>query len=89
MATLRAVLTASVLVALYYLLPLALRHSHLSTFVKLALGIFVLIGLMTWHTRTITQSRESGIACPGGAGRSSAAVHPVIRVGVLHYESGR
>jgi voltage-gated potassium channel Kch len=61
MATLRAVLTASVIVALYYLLPLDLRDSHLSTFGKLALGIAILVGLMTWHIRTITQSESPAL----------------------------
>ena len=65
-ATVRAVLTASVLVALYYLLPLDMRDSHLSTFGKLALGFAVLVGLMTWHIRTITQSESPALRAVEG-----------------------
>jgi voltage-gated potassium channel Kch len=55
-SALRAVLTASVLVALYYLLPLDLRGSDTSVVVKLGLGAVVLLGLMTWQLRAITRS---------------------------------
>ena len=65
-ATVRAVLTASVLVALYYVLPLDVRDSHLSTYGKLVLGFVVLIGLMTWHIRSITQSESPALRAVEG-----------------------
>lgn len=55
-SALRAVLTASVLVALYYLLPLDLRGSDTSVVVKLGLGAVVFLGAMTWQLRAITRS---------------------------------
>ena len=64
--TVRVVLTASVLVALYYLLPLDVSDSHLSTVAKLVLGFVVLIGLMTWQIRTITQSESPALRAVEG-----------------------
>jgi voltage-gated potassium channel len=60
-AALRGALAASVLVALYYLLPLDLGDSDASTFVKLAFGAVVFLGLMTWQLRAITQSDNPGL----------------------------
>jgi hypothetical protein len=60
-AALRALLTASVLVALYYLLPLDLDDSGTSEVVKLAAGALVFVGLMTWQLRAITQSATPGL----------------------------
>jgi voltage-gated potassium channel len=65
-ATVRAVLTASVLVALYYVLPLDVRDSHLSTVAKLVLGFVVLVGVMTWHIRAITQSESPALRAMEG-----------------------
>ena len=61
MAALRALLTASVLIALYYLLPLDFADSDTSAVVKLAVGALVFIGLMTWQLRAITQSGTPGL----------------------------
>jgi hypothetical protein len=60
-APVRGVLTASVLVALYYLLPLDLGGASASTFVKLALGILVFLGAMAWQLRAITESEYPGL----------------------------
>jgi voltage-gated potassium channel len=59
-AGLRAVVTASVLVALYYLLPLHGR-AEASTVAGLAIGILVFIGLMVWYIRAILQSDHPGL----------------------------
>ncbi len=61
-AAVRAVLSASVLVALYYVLPLDLDDSDVSTIAKLTLGVFAFVGLMTWNVRAITQSDNPGCA---------------------------
>ena len=58
---LRALLAASVLVALYYLLPLDAAGSDTSTIVKLMLGAIVFLGLMLWQLRAITQSDNPGL----------------------------
>jgi len=60
-ATLRALLNASVLIALYYLLPMDLGDSDASVFGKLAIGALVFVGLMTWQLREITQSDTPGL----------------------------
>ena len=60
-AAVRAVLSASVLVALYYVLPLDLDDSDVSTIAKLTLGVFAFVGLMTWNVRAITQSDNPGL----------------------------
>jgi voltage-gated potassium channel len=61
MAALRGLLTASVLVALYYLLPLDFDDSGTSEFVKLAVGALVFVALMAWQLRAITQSKTPGL----------------------------
>jgi hypothetical protein len=54
-------LTASVLVALYYLLPLDFADSDTSAVVKLAIGALIFVGIMTWQLRAITQSGTPGL----------------------------
>jgi voltage-gated potassium channel len=61
MAALRGVLTGSVLVALYYVLPLDSGNTDASAVVKLAFGALVVLGLMTWQLRAITQSGTPGL----------------------------
>jgi hypothetical protein len=60
-AALRGVLTATVLVALYYLLPLDFDDSGASELVKFALGALAFVGLMTWQLRAITRSGTPGL----------------------------
>jgi voltage-gated potassium channel len=60
MAGLRAVALASVLLALYYLLPLEGR-AEVSTVAELAIGFLVFIGLMVWYVRAIVQSDHPGL----------------------------
>jgi hypothetical protein len=60
-AALRAALAASVLIALHFLLPLDLGDYDTSTFVKLAFGVVVFLGLMTWQVRAITHSNNPGL----------------------------
>jgi hypothetical protein len=57
----RALLTAAVLIALYYLLPLGSLASDASTFAKLAIGFVVFAGLLLWQVREIAQSNEPGL----------------------------
>jgi voltage-gated potassium channel len=61
MGGLRALVTASVLVALYYLLPFESRVSSSSTIVKLGLGLAVFVGLMTWQVRAIEDSANPAL----------------------------
>jgi voltage-gated potassium channel len=60
-AVLRALLSASVLVALYYLLPLDGRGSGISEFARIVLGALLFLGLMTWNVKAITQSDNPGL----------------------------
>jgi voltage-gated potassium channel len=57
---LRAVVLASVLIALYFLLPLEGR-AEVSTVAELAIGFLVFIGLMVWYVRAIVQSEHPGL----------------------------
>jgi hypothetical protein len=57
----RALLTAAVLIALYYLLPLGSLAADASTFGKLAIGFVVFVGLLLWQVREIAQSNEPGL----------------------------
>jgi voltage-gated potassium channel len=57
----RALLTASVLVALYYLLPLSNDVSEASTVLKLAVGLIVFSALMIWQVRSITEADNPGL----------------------------
>ena len=61
MGVLRALLTASVLIALYYLLPFESRDGYTSTIVKLGLGLAVFVGVMTWQLRAIEQSANPAL----------------------------
>jgi voltage-gated potassium channel len=60
-AVLRALLSASVLVALYYVLPLDGGGSGLSEFVRFALGALLFLGITTWDLKAITQSDTPGL----------------------------
>jgi voltage-gated potassium channel len=60
-AALRALLSAAVLVALYYVLPLDLQGSNLSAVAKLTLGALAFLVLMTWNVKAITQSDNPGL----------------------------
>lgn len=55
-AALRSVLAATVLVALYYLLPLD-RPWDADTAVRLIVGLVVFVGIVVWQVRTIIGSR--------------------------------
>lgn len=56
----RAALTAAVLVALYYNLPLSVR-SDTYVVVELVLGVFLLAGMIAWQVRAIIRSRSPAI----------------------------
>jgi voltage-gated potassium channel len=60
-AAARALLTASVLVALYYVLPLDFDDTAASMVVKLGFGALVFLGLMVWQLRAITHSKTPGL----------------------------
>jgi voltage-gated potassium channel len=60
-SVIKAVLSTAVLVALYYLLPLDGRGSGLSEVTRIALGILLFLGLMTWNVKAITQSDNPGL----------------------------
>ena len=61
MAALRALLTATVLVTLYYVLPLDFGDADASAFAKVAIGALAFLGLFTWQLRAITQSGTPGL----------------------------
>ena len=60
-AAVRAIATMTVLLALYYLLPFDGGGTDLSTFGKLALGLGVFLGVMTWHVRLIGKSENPAL----------------------------
>ena len=60
-AATRAIATMSVLLALYYLLPLEGGRADLSTFGKLVLGLVVFLGVMAWHVRLIGKSANPAL----------------------------
>jgi voltage-gated potassium channel len=57
---LRALVTAVVMVALYYVLPLD-RRSDAAVFVVLVVGIVLLAGMIAWQARAIVRSDYPGI----------------------------
>ena len=59
-AALRAIGTMAVLLALYYLLPFD-GGTDLSTFAKLALGLALFLGIMTWHISLIGKSENPAL----------------------------
>ena len=59
-AALRSVLVATVLVVLYYMLPLD-RGLDSDTAVRLLAGVLVFAGIMVWHVRAIAGSRYPGL----------------------------
>jgi voltage-gated potassium channel len=59
-AALRGVLTASVLIALYYLLPLN-RRSGAWAVLELVGGVVVFVGLTVWQVREIANSKYPGV----------------------------
>ena len=59
-AALRSVLVATVLVVLYYVLPLD-RGWDSDTAVRLLVGVLVFAGVMVWHVRAIAGSRYPGL----------------------------
>jgi voltage-gated potassium channel len=54
-AALRALLTAIVLVVLYYVVPYRSWNDH--TALRILAGLLVFVGITTWQVRTITGSR--------------------------------
>ena len=59
-AVLRSLLVATVLVVLYYLLPLD-RPLSADTAARLLVGLLVFVGVMVWQVRKITRSRYPGV----------------------------
>ena len=59
-AVLRGLLVTTVLVVLYYLLPLD-RPLDTSTTVRLLIGLLIFTGLAVWQVRAITGSRYPGL----------------------------
>jgi voltage-gated potassium channel len=59
-AALRSVLIASVLVVLYYVLPLD-RPWDSATAVRLVIGLLVFVAVMVWGVRTVAGSRYPGV----------------------------
>ncbi|MGY4768203.1 ion channel [Kribbella sp. CWNU-51] len=57
---LRALVTAVVMVALYYVLPLDSR-SDIAVFVVLVVGIALLTGMIAWQVRAIVRSDYPGV----------------------------
>jgi voltage-gated potassium channel len=61
MAGVRALLAASVLIAMYYLLPLDASGSDLSAVVRVVLGILAFAAVMAWQLRAIANSGTPGL----------------------------
>jgi hypothetical protein len=59
-AVLRGLLVTTVLVVLYYLLPLD-RPLDTGTVVRLLIGLLVFVGVTVWQVRAITGSRYPGL----------------------------
>lgn len=59
-AALRSLLSATVLVVLYYLLPLG-RPLSADTAVRLLIGLLVFTGITVWQVKAITGSRYPGL----------------------------
>ena len=72
-ATLRSLLTATVLVVLYYVLPLDRRWDS-DTAVRLLIGLLVFVGVMVWQIRTIAGARYPGLR----AGEALGLVIPIF-----------
>lgn len=71
---LRALITAVVMVALYYVLPLD-RRSDMSVIVlELGVGVVLLTGVVVWQVRAILRSRYPGIR----AVQSLAVITPLF-----------
>jgi len=66
-AVLRGVLTAAVLVVLYYVLRLD-RSWDSGTAIRLLIGILVFAGVMVWQVRAIAGSRYPGLRAAGALG---------------------
>jgi voltage-gated potassium channel len=74
-AVLRGVLVATVLVVLYYVLPLD-RPWDSDTAVRLLIGLLVFAGVMAWHVRAIAGSRHPGLR----AGEALGMIIPLFLV---------
>ncbi|MET1010892.1 MAG: potassium channel family protein [Actinomycetota bacterium] len=61
---LRALLTAAVLVALYYLLPID-EEWRLSAGVRAVVGSILFLAVLSWQVRTVARSRHPGIRAIG------------------------
>jgi len=59
-AALRSVVVGTVLVVLYYVLPLDRRWDS-DTAVRLLVGVLVFVGVTVWHVRAIAGSRYPGL----------------------------
>jgi voltage-gated potassium channel len=66
-AVLRGVVMTTVLVVLYYLLPLD-RPWDTDTAVRLLIGLLVFTGLMVWQVRAITGARYPALLLRRGGG---------------------
>ena len=78
-AVLRGVLVATVLVVLYYVLPLD-RPWDSDTAVRLLIGLVVFAGVMVWHIRAIANARYPGL-------RASEALGMIIPLYLLLFAS--
>ena len=58
---LRALITAVVMVALYYVLPLDRRSDTTLIVAELGVGVVLLTGVVVWQVRAIMRSRYPGI----------------------------
>ena len=56
----RAAVTATLMVVLYYVLPLDQR-SHTYLFIEFACGIVLLVALVSWQVRAIVRAKYPGI----------------------------
>ena len=81
-AVLRGLLNTTVLVVLYYLLPLD-RPWNTGAVVRLLAGLLVFAGITVWQVRTIARARYPGSAGSRGAGLDRSPLPAAVRLDVF------
>ena len=80
-AVLRGLLTATVLVVLYYVLPY--RSLNGDTGLRLLAGLAIFVGITVWQVRSITGSRYPALKAAEALGLVLPALPAGVRVDVL------
>ena len=82
-ATVRMILTAAVLVTLYYVVPMDFTDTNASTFVRLLVGAGIFVGLMSWQLREITRADYPALRAFEALFLVRAALPALVRIDVL------